>query len=101
MDGSYAPRGPSAMVGHGVFVARGRRRSSVVWTGLDNVISSVVSSLCVGTPLPTYDDSGIQTAGGKADPIKAPGTGTATVLLKYLYVFLRMWCDFSSKGVGV
>jgi hypothetical protein len=74
MDGSYAPRGPSAMVGHGVFVARGRRRSSVVWTGLDNVISSVVSSLCVGTPLPTYDDSGIQTAGGKS--MLCPGSSS-------------------------
>ena len=62
MNGSYAPRGQSAMVGNG----RRRTRSSSVAGCLDDVILSVVSSLYVGTPLPTYDDSGIQTAGGKS-----------------------------------
>ena len=62
MDGSYAPRGPSAMVGHG----RRRTRSSSVAGCLDDVISSVISSLYVGTLLPAYDDSGIQTAGDKS-----------------------------------
>lgn len=70
MDGSYAPRGPSAMVGHG----RRRTRSSSVAGCLDDVISSVVSSLYVGTPLPTYDDSGIQTAGGKS--MLCPGSSS-------------------------
>ena len=62
MVGSYAPRGPSAVVGHGCC----RTRPSLVVGCLDDVISSVVLSLYVGTPLPTYNNSGIQTAGGKS-----------------------------------
>ena len=101
MDGSYAPRGPSAMVGHG----RRHTQSSSVVDGLDDVISSVVLSLYVGTCLPTYDDSGIQTAGGKSmlcagssgrDPLSV-----ATLERGLLHHCLRdLYCEVTRKYFG-